>query len=773
MGTQFQRIICTLSAGLLVGFAQCVRGNVASQALSLLLPQAGAQAVKPEVTLISGSEVYLSAQPGARNSGALIWSAAAPGSFLIRLSTDCASGTVLASGDYSTPDQPKTLSLAAGDFAPGTTPVCVRVVTDAGTFDERLAYVIRDDDAPTVVVTPGTGAYAAVPEIAVSCVDPGGSGCGRAATAIGVDPVMDLNGVLTGTDYTGPFNPPDSATTAYRFRIMDRAGNQSAVATSSYIVDSVLPSITMNSVAPSSLAVSTGGISFSYKTNVKGTARLRVGGTDCGTGTVLATASILSINPAANRTISATAAAVSANLAVGPNDIRLCIENTAGLVSYTTRTFTRDVTAPSVSSITVPSGTVDPNNVTFLLNFDEPMKTTASCPLALTIQGASVGCAGIQTWITSQSLEVKVFPVENADISWTMNGVPDLAGNLTAAPAPGSFRTAMQARRRLPVTETQQTLCYDNTGMTMACAGSGQNGSTPAAPLSMLLSAPFTPDPSYPADAVVTDGRTGLMWMVCPTTQTWNGTSCTGTIWIDQWPIAYGANVLEANQRNSNAGYAGFRDWRLPTMTELATIKTYGSTALPAANFPGAAGRFYWTSTGSGSTSVYLMTFMNTMSGPDTRVESPTGTSGVSFLVRDPAPAAVSPTFTDNGDGTLWDSLNQLTWQKCSAGQPADCSGAPGVFRFADAVSYCSALGAGWRIPTIKELKSIVDYGAAAAPYVYADFAGTSGAYWSSTVHQSYSPILDQNALDTSNGTIPSLNRDGTESAGLRCVKGP
>lgn len=551
---------------------------------------------------------------------------------------------------------------------------------------------------------------------------------------------------------------------------MDRAGNQSAVATASYTVDTVLPVITVISMMPANLTFSTSLISFNYKTNVKGTATLRLGGTNC-SGTVLATTAIGSINPMTLRAITIPAATVAANLAVGANDIQLCVANTAGLVGSTTRTFVRDITAPGITSITTPSGTVDPNNITFLINFDEPMRPSA-CPLDLTVQGAAnTGCPAIGTWITSQSLQLKVFPVENAQISWSISGLTDLAGNLVAPPAPGSFKTGMQSKRRFPVTETQQSLCYDNSGGTIGCAGTGQNGLVPAAPTSMLLTGPFAPNASYPTQAVVTDNRTGLMWMVCPTTQTWNGTACTGLIASGTWDTA---SLWSINNWNLNDGYAGFRDWRLPTATELATIKIYASTSLPPAYFPGAAARVAWTSTGNGASSVYTTTLLNTLSGPDTQLESPSNPRGIALLVRDPSPGTVPASFTDNGDGTLWDAMNQLTWEKCSAGQPSDCSGAPNLMNFAAAVSYCDGRGTGWRIPTIKELKSIVDYGAASAPYVYGVFSGTSGTYWSSTAEQTYTPAPTQHTLVTSNGTTTGMRRDGGNgNIAVRCVKGP
>ncbi|MCE9597206.1 MAG: DUF1566 domain-containing protein [Spirochaetia bacterium] len=711
--------------------------------------------------------MYVSTTAGARNTAQFTWNASQAGKYIVRLSTDCETGTLLTQGDYATPGQDITLPISAGSYAPGATPVCVRVTSTTGGFGEKTAFVIRDDDAPTVTVTPGAGAYSNQPTISVSCTDPGGSGCGLAAMRIGADPSMDLNGVLVGTEYTGPFNPPDSATTAYRFKIMDKAGNQSIVATASYTVDTVLPVITLNSVSPASQAVSTGSVSFSYKSNVKGTATLHMG--DC-SGTLLATSSIATLNGLLNRSISFSGAVMTSNFVAGPNDVALCVQNTAGLVGSTTKTFTRDNTLPTITSITVPSGTVDPESMTFLVNFSEPMSPYI-CPVSVTYQGATVSCPENATWITSQSLQVKLYPVENANVTWSLVGLQDLAANAVSGLPSGSFRTGMQAKRRFPVTETRQTLCYDAAGSAIPCAGTGQNGLNPSGPLPMLLSGPSAPNAAYPMDAVVTDSRTGLMWMVCPTTQTWSGVSCTGSIFINNWTSAW-SDVRDMNIRNSNAGYAGFTDWRLPTLAELSTIKVYEGAPLPSSFFPNAANRFYWTSTTSGAASVYYMMFMSP--GGDTFLDSsPIGTSGVSLLVRDPNPGAAPANFVDNANGIIWDPLNQLYWQKCSSGQvTADCSDATNIMLFDPAVSYCSNLaldGRIWRVPTIKELKSIVDTSATSAPFVFPEFPGTVGEYWSSTTNQ-YNPTR-QYGLVSSNGAGTGLDRNGGSGWGpVRCV---
>ncbi len=50
--------------------------------------------------------------------------------------------------------------------------------------------------------------------------------------------------------------------------------------------------------------------------------------------------------------------------------------------------------------------------------------------------------------------------------------------------------------------------------------------------------------------------------------------------------------------------------------------------------------------------------------------------------------------------GTLFDTKTELTWQRNAQAQ---------MYNWSDAVNYCPTLGAGWRLPTIKELQSLVD----------------------------------------------------------------
>lgn len=114
----------------------------------------------------------------------------------------------------------------------------------------------------------------------------------------------------------------------------------------------------------------------------------------------------------------------------------------------------------------------------------------------------------------------------------------------------------------------------------------------------------------------------------------------------------------------------------------------------------------------------------------------------------------ITLSYVDNSDGTVSDSATGLMWQKCSNGQTGlDCSGGSAASVLFDdgdgdlgiahqpAINYCDSLSLAthtdWRLPNVKELTSIVDYGRVSPAINPTYFPNTqSGYYWSSTAYE-------------------------------------
>ncbi|MBF0102265.1 MAG: DUF1566 domain-containing protein, partial [Desulfobacterales bacterium] len=195
-------------------------------------------------------------------------------------------------------------------------------------------------------------------------------------------------------------------------------------------------------------------------------------------------------------------------------------------------------------------------------------------------------------------------------------------------------------------------------------------------------------------DGTVTDLNTGLMWQKEDDgiERNWNDTN------------TYCDNLI----------FAGYSDWRLPTLSELRGIVDYGQKN-PMINpvfickFPNSwSGATYWSSTMdvNNSANVWLVSFYGgsgpPLSGalPKTDVYSMRAVRARSCESLD----SQNHLMIDNGDGTVTDQTTGLMWQKSDDGVER---------KWSDALVYCENLNlagySDWRLPNIKELLSITD----------------------------------------------------------------
>jgi hypothetical protein len=294
-------------------------------------------------------------------------------------------------------------------------------------------------------------------------------------------------------------------------------------------------------------------------------------------------------------------------------------------------------------------------------------------------------------------------------------------------------------------------------------------------------------------DGTITDHNTGLMWenktddgglRDKDNVYRWSGDGSQETIW--DW--------IDDLNTQGGTGFAGHNDWRIPNIKELQSIRDYatgGSARSPfvtkpsyywssttVAHFPWAAWTVFFT--GGGDMILYDKQaqefYVRAVRGPVATIDQgpecqrfpATGQTkayradkndGVPRAVRIPDDGTVEAgaplTYRDNGDGTITDKNTGLIWEK--KGNAGGLHDRDEAFRWSgdgsqetiwdwlDDVNSEGGTGfAGhddWRIPNIKELISIVDYGRA-DPSIDQAFsascAASRGAAQSCTVPSKY-----------------------------------
>jgi hypothetical protein len=252
--------------------------------------------------------------------------------------------------------------------------------------------------------------------------------------------------------------------------------------------------------------------------------------------------------------------------------------------------------------------------------------------------------------------------------------------------------------------DTGQDQCYNNT-VAIECPAPGQpfygqDAQYVTNPMSFAVS---------PDGLTVTDNVTGLMWQ--------RQDDNTPRTWVDAISYCEGLSL------------AGQEDWRLPNEYELQSIVDYGryDPAIDTTVFPGTNPTYYWSSSTNAS-STYLAWGVYFYGGNVNYF----GKTSSTLYVRCVSGEETFPSsFTDNLDGTVTDNATGLMWQQEDDNQGRN---------WESALAYCENLVlppggyTDWRLPDVKELRSIVDNTRHDPAIDTTVFPGTiSGVYWSSS----------------------------------------
>ena len=312
--------------------------------------------------------------------------------------------------------------------------------------------------------------------------------------------------------------------------------------------------------------------------------------------------------------------------------------------------------------------------------------------------------------------------------------------------------------------DTDQTVCYDTTDE-IACPSEGE-------PFFGQDAQHTGNQPAYVdnGDGTVTDLVTGLMWQQSPDTDGDGEIDAADKLTYDE-AVAYPTSL---NARR----FAGFTDWRLPTIKELFSLIDFSGVDPSGYEGGGTSGLvpfidtdffdFAYGDTDAGeriidsqwATSDLYAGNTNMLFGvnfADGRIKGygltmPFGGGEKTFFtvcVRGNTSYGIND-FVDNGDGTVTDNATGLMWAQDDNGEGLNWEEALAWVEERNAEQYLGHDD--WRLPNVKELQSILDYSrapdtagsAAIDPVLTATAITNEGGetdypfYWSSTTHANW-----------------------------------
>ena len=273
------------------------------------------------------------------------------------------------------------------------------------------------------------------------------------------------------------------------------------------------------------------------------------------------------------------------------------------------------------------------------------------------------------------------------------------------------------------IVDTDQGVCYDNSGV-INCPSEGEAFYGQDAQYNGTA-ASYTDN----GDGTVTDNVTGLVWR-----------QDTDTDGDGDMDAADKLSATSAGQYCENLSYAGYDDWTLPTIKQLYSLMDFSGMDPSGYEGSDTSGLvpfidtdtfdFAYGDTDAGeriidsqyASSTYYVSDKDeellfgvnfadgrikgygiTLRGQDKTFSVACVRENDSYGVND---------FVDNSDGTISDNATGLMWSQDDSGADA-----PGGLNWEEALAYAEAqntanyLGySDWRLPSVKELQSIVDY---------------------------------------------------------------